>query len=477
MINVIPQPKKVAVRGGRVFPGPIARNDGFESVAAFEEYRRRASLAVGDTPVECRRDDTLAPGAYTLDCGDAIVLRACDNTGMAHALATLFQLAAASDGFDALSVEDAPDFEYRGIMIDVARVFHPLDELKAYVDLCWLYKFSYLHVHFTDHESFTLPTEIFPKLTDFTLSCEAPSGKHFYTRDELAELCAYAKERGVKIMPELDLPGHCFPFTRTYPEIFLGCGTDCIIGFTERAVAAAEKLYAELCEIFPDSDRIHIGGDESAISAWVESEECRAYAAECGVAADGDERLSAERMLATFIRKMSDVVLSCGRTPVCWEGFAKEVNYLVPRTTEIFSWENLYQLTPDLIAGGYRLINGSWIPNYIVYPGRYWSVREMFDWHPMRFEAICDRSPYYKNPQSFPRYDQMIGGQLLSWGDNGYHAEDKAAHLAGEFAAIAERAPATAEGVWNGGKSVTFDECEATRRALAPIAGKVAGKE
>ena len=475
MINVIPQPKKAAVLGGRIVPGKIMRNDGFE-VAAFDEYRRRAELAIGGAPVECRRDESLAPGAYTLRCGGEIALAASDDAGMNHALATLFQLAAADGGFEAVEIEDAPDYEYRGMMIDVARVFHPLDELMRYVDLCWLYKFSYLHIHFTDHESFTLPTELFPKLTSFTLSGEAPSEKKYYTRDELAGLCAYARSRGVKIMPELDLPGHCFPFTRTYPETFLGCDTDCIIGFTERSVCAAEDMYAELCEMFPDSDRVHIGGDESAIYKWVESPQCRDYAAKCGIPVDGDERLSAERMLATFIRKMSDVVLSHNKTPVCWEGFAKEVNYLVPRTTEIFSWENLYQLTPDLIAGGYRIINGSWVPNYIVFPGRFWSVEEMFDWTPMRFEAICGRSPYFENPQVFPKYDRMIGGQLLSWGDNGYHAEDKAAHLAGEFAAIAERAPATAEGTWNGEKTVTFGEFEATRLALAPIAMKLVGR-
>ena len=476
MINVIPQPKKAAAKGGaKVCPGKIARNDGFEGVAAFGEYRRRAALAVGETPIECRRDDALASGAYALDCGEAIVLSASDDAGICHALATLFQLAATAKngGFDPVEIEDAPDFEYRGMMIDVARIFHPIDELKKYVDLCWLYKFSYLHVHFTDHERFTLPTELFPKLTEFRLFPERQSVDDVYTRDELSALCAYAKERGVKIMPELDIPGHSFPLTRTYPEVFLGCDTDCIIGFTERSVNAAESMFAELCEMFPGSDRIHIGGDESAISAWVKSEQCREYAAECGIPADGDERVSAERMLATFIRKMSDVILSHGKTPVCWEGFAKEVNYLVPRTTEIFSWENLYQLTPELIAGGYRIINGSWIPNYIVFPGRYWSVEEMFDWSPRRFEALAKSSPYYENPQTVPNYDQLIGGQLLSWGDNGAHAEDKAAHLSGELAAIAERAPATAEGVWSKEKSVSFDEFEATRLTLAPVAERM----
>ena len=295
---------------------------------------------------------------------------------------------------------------------------------------------------------------------------------YHYTKDEIAQLCAYAKARGVKIMPEIDVPGHCKPFTFAYPEIFRANDHPWIIGFTPRSFDAFEKLYAELAGMFPDSDRFHIGGDEAAISDWLKCDENRAYAAECGIPVDGDERLSSERILAVFIRKLSDIVLALGRTPVCWEGFAKEVNYLVPRTTEVFSWEITYQVTPELMAGGYRIINGSWVPNYIVYPkeGRYWSVKEMFDWTPRRFQALAERSPYYAEPYVMPKYDLLIGGQLLSWGDYGSIAEDKAAHLAGEFSFVSERAPATAEGTWNGEKSVSFDEFEATRLALAPLA-------
>lgn len=464
MLRVIPQPKKYELTGGRVFPGGIARNDGFEAPAAYEDYRRRVSAVGGDTPVECLRDASLAPGAYAVRCAGAISLFASDEVGMHHALATLFQLAAASPdgGLDGVYIEDAADFEYRGIMIDVARIMHPVENLLSYVDLCWFYKLSHLHIHFTDHDSYTLPCEAFPKLPT--------EGRH-YTKEEIARLCEYAHSRCVSVMPEIDVPGHCFPFTGAYPEIFMSGDATYIIAFTKKAFDALGLIFTELCEMFPYSDRIHIGGDETASEGWLGSKENLEYAAECGVVIDGDARLSAQRILATFVRKISDVVLSHGKTPVCWEGFAKEVNYLVPRTTEIFSWENLYQLTPELIAGGYRIINGSWVPNYVVYPdqNRMWSVKEIFDWTPSRFEALSGRSPYYKNPYTAPKYDNLIGGQLLSWGDNGAHAEDKEAHLAGERAALFERAPAVAEGVWNGEKKVSFSEFESARAALAAV--------
>lgn len=468
MINVIPQPKKVTEKGGRVFPGKIVQSDGFDAAAVFDGYRQRAGVSVGETPVECRRDASLAPGAYRIVCEEAIVLRAADEAGMNHAFATLLQLCAASPdgGFDAVDVEDAPDFEYRGMMIDNARIFHSTELMMRYVDLCWFYKYSYLHVHFTDTESYTLPCDTFPKL---------PTPGRHYTKDEIALLCAYAKQRGVKIMPEIDVPGHCSPFIHTYPEIFVSGDYPYIIGFTKRAFDAFEKIFGELCEMFPDSDRIHVGGDEAAIGKWLGSAECREYAAECGIPVDDDERLSAERILAVFIRKLSDFVLANGRTPVCWEGFAKEVNYLVPRTTEVFSWEILYQVTPDLMAGGYRIINGSWRPNYVVWPdeSRYWSVREMFEWSPRRFQALSRRSPYFEEPYIMPKYGNLIGGQMLSWGDHGSIAEDKAAHLCGEFAAVSERAPATAEGAWNGEKTVSYEQFESARLALSPLAARL----
>ena len=466
MIPVIPQPKKVKKGNGSVSPGKIARNDGFEAVNAFEDYRRRFSLPEGETPIECRRDENLASGAYTLSCASSVVLSASDESGMNHAFAALLQLCVSTseEGFEAVSVEDAASYPYRGLMIDTARIFHPLDNLLSYIDLCWLFRFSHLHIHFSDDQSFTLPSRAFPLLPT--------EGRH-YSEEEIEKLVNYAGSRGIKIMPEIDLPGHCRSFSEAYPEIFTSGETKHIIAFTARSFEAFETLFAEIAGMFPDSDRIHIGGDEADIAAWLRDEESRAYAAECGIPVDGDERLSAERILATFVKKLSEIVLSLGKTPVCWEGFSREVNCLVPKTTEVFSWELFYQTTSDLMSGGYKIINGSWIPNYIVWPNHMRPVEELFNWSPKRFQAIHAGSAFKDEPYFLPDYDRLIGGQLLSWGDHGVNTDDPEGHLRGEFAAIAERAPATAEGLWNAEKNVSFEQFEKTRFALAPVVGSL----
>ena len=466
MAGIIPQPKNITAGSGKVAPGKIVSNDGFSAVRAYEEYRERLALKEGGTPVVCVRGPELAPGAYCIECSGNITLKASDEKGMHHALATLLQLEAAADmaGFDAVNVYDAPDYFYRGVMIDTARIFHPLSNLMRYVDLCWLYKLTHLHIHFTDDQSYTLPSDVFPEL---------PTEGRSYSKTEIGTLCAYAESRGVKIMPEIDIPGHCSSFAKAYPEIFTSGENRNIIAFAPRVFSAFEKLFAELAVMFPGSDRIHIGGDEANIGSWLKSDECLAYAEECGVPADGNRRLSAERIYAMFVKKLSDIVLSLGKIPVCWEGFCKEVNYIVPRTTEIFSWEMFYQLTPDLIAGGYTIINGSWLPNYIVWPGHQRPVEELFNWSPRSFQAVHPNSPYRDEPYLAPQYDRLIGGQLLSWGDYGVKASDPAAHLAGEFAAVSERIPATAEGVWNREKKIGFEEFEQNCRIISQIVDKI----
>ena len=96
-------------------------------------------------------------------------------------------------------------------------------------------------------------------------------------------------------------------------------------------------------------------------------------------------------------------------------------------------------------------------------------MEELFNWSPRSFQAVHQNSPYRDEPYLAPQYDRLIGGQLLSWGDYGVNASDHAAHLAGEFSAIAERIPATAEGVWNREKKIGFEKFDQIRQTIFHI--------
>ena len=461
MINLIPQPKKIRELGKKIKIGMIKCDKRFGAAAdAYEKYRtdlycRECAKEKGAADIEAVFANEIESGGYVIDCSDGIRIYASDTTGVNNAFATLLQLEDEEGRIEAVIIEDSPDFEYRGIMIDLARIWHPFEYLLKYVDLCRFYKFSYLHLHFTDTQSYTLPCDTFPLLPT--------KGRH-YTKEQIRTLTEYAEARGIKIMPEIDVPGHCDPFLKAYPGLF---GHNGIIGFHKAVFEAFEKIIAELCKMFPYSDRIHIGGDEADIKQWLCCEKCREYAAECGIPVDPDERLSSERMLAMFVRKLSDFVLNNFKTPVVWEGFCHEVNYLVMQNTEIFSWENYYQTTPELMEDGYMLINGTWNPNYIVAPDVCWSVRECFDWDVYTFKPVHPGSPYIKTGLRIPEYDKMMGGQLLSWGDKGAVCADKAAHLRRELELVSERAPATSENTWNKHKIRGFEGFEQSRAALA----------
>ena len=451
-LDMIPQPKRAVIReGSKLRPGDVVCDSRFGAAAsAYETYRCELGIEPGDARVFANYADNIKKGAYALRSEtDKIELTASDNAGINNAFSALLQLTVAGGGeIPCVEIEDGPDCEYRGLMIDLARIWHPFPYLLKYVDLCRYYRFSYLHFHFTDTQSYTLPCRAFPDLPT--------EGRH-YTYEQIKELNEYAAARGIKLMPEIDVPGHCTPFLKAYPELF---GHGEIIGFHKEVFDAFELILGELCEMFPDSDRIHIGGDEADIKQWLSCEKCVKYAEECGIPVDGDERMSSERILAKFVAKLSEIVLKHGKTPVVWEGFCKEVNHLVPHTTEIFSWENYYQTTPELIEAGYTLINGSWCPNYIVSPRVMWSVRECFDWDIFKFRPVHPQSPYLHKTLEVPPYDKMIGGQLLSWGDFGAVSDHPKRHIITEFENVAKRAAATAENTWNKEKTVTFEEFE-----------------
>ena len=106
---------------------------------------------------------------------------------------------------------DAPDCSYRGMMVDLARNWHDFTYLISYVDMCYYYKISVLHLHFTDDQSYTLPSKRFPKLSTKGRS---------YTPEQIEALNQYAEARGIQLMPEIDVPGHCISFQKEYPDIF-----------------------------------------------------------------------------------------------------------------------------------------------------------------------------------------------------------------------------------------------------------------
>ena len=462
MLRLIPAPAHTTMADARVAVAPVYNTaevfaDAAKTLADFARRTHGITLTQGDSGITFAVDTTLPTEAYTLTVTETgATVKASDSLGAQNAAVTLIQLMEkAEDGLTlpAGVIEDAPKCTWRTVMIDLARDWHELHVLYEYVDMCRFYKVKYLHFHFTDDQSYTLPSKAFPKLPT--------EGRH-YTEAEIKGLIAYAKARGVQLIPEIDVPGHTTSFASAYGEIF---GTDGIICLSEESMAGMATLFRELCELFADSEYIHLGGDEAAIGKWITCEKCLAAFRARGVDVDGylateeGKKELTELMYATFIKDICEVILSCGKTPVVWEGFHKSMNHLIPKESVIVSWENFYQTTPELLEAGFRVVNGAWKPMYVVTPVVYWSPEEVYNWNVYTWGAVHPGSPYNKEALHIDPTMQVEGGQLLAWGDQIVAKYPVVAEgVREEQRLIEERTPCLSENVWNRVKPTDWAE-------------------
>ena len=457
-INVVPTPKGWWRSGENCFIETKICGDFSVPAAAFIEDARRLGFefSEGEGGICAVFDPDMEKAEYKLCVsGGQVRLQAGGDEGAHYGFATLLQLMKKHDGrllLDCVTITDRPDCAYRGLLIDCARSLHPLPLMKKYVDMCRLYKIKYLHIHFSDDESYALPSKEFPLL---------PTPGKSYTESEIASLRAYAASRGVSIVPEVDSPGHSTVIQKAYPEIF---GDSGILKFTRASIDAMGRIYREVCEMFPESEYIHIGGDESRLGWWLDCADSEAFGRECGYAPDdeGPGMTSAEylmlRYLARFIAENAKTVISCGKKPIVWEGFHKVTNAMIPKECSVMVFDSSYQLASSLIADGFSVINCSWLPTYVVTPTWYYSEKECFDWDICSYGTINDSSPYRDGMMHMAYSPLMTGGQLSSWGDTIEKSFDSPAEgRSDEFEKIRRRLPYISENTWNKAKRTDFE--------------------
>jgi hexosaminidase len=219
--------------------------------------------------------------SYSLEVTPSGVrLHAATVVGAMRGLETLLQLVQPSgSGFilPAVSIQDAPRFRWRGLMIDVSRHFQPIDVIKRTLDGMAAVKLNVFHWHLSDDQGFRIESKVFPKLTDMG------SDGLFYTQDQAREIVAYARERGIRVVPEFDIPGHALSWMVGYPELASGTGADyggpyqiereygifdpVMDPTRDSTYKFLDKFIGEMAEIFPDP-YMHVGGDENNGVQW-----------------------------------------------------------------------------------------------------------------------------------------------------------------------------------------------------------------
>ncbi len=196
--------------------------------------------------------------AYSLEISaNAINIVAVTPTGVIRAAQTLSQLAQGYEGtaeLEALTMKDWPAFKLRGFMHDVGRSFISVPELKKQIDALAHFKVNTFHWHFTENQAWRLQIKTYPQLTEAQYMTRFAG--QYYTQEQCREVQDYAAERGIMIIPEVDMPGHSAAFERA-----MGHGMQ-----TDEGVAELKVIIAEVCALFDKSTYIHIGGDEVTIT-------------------------------------------------------------------------------------------------------------------------------------------------------------------------------------------------------------------
>lgn len=282
-----------------------------------------------------------------------MVASARATAGLFYAVQSLQQLS--DDGrltrIACRTIDDAPRFAYRGFMIDVSRHFRSVDFVLRQLDAMALFKLNRLHMHLTDGAGWRLEIDRYPRLTEFAAwrpyenweswwqgdrhYCEAddPQARGgYYTKEDIRRIVAYARERHIEVIPEIEMPGHSDEVTAAYPE--LGCHGEAYRDYdlcpgSEQTFEFLEGVLTEVMEIFP-SEYIHVGGDEAGKSAWRTCAKCQARMQAEGLK-DVDELQSylihrIERFLNAHGRKLLgwDEILDGGLAPnatvMSWRG-------------------------------------------------------------------------------------------------------------------------------------------------------------
>ncbi|MBO5040954.1 MAG: family 20 glycosylhydrolase [Clostridia bacterium] len=478
LLPIVPVPKEVKLVGSsekyviyELEPSITTDDADFKPfVNTFRNYAKKingVTLKNEEGGIVLVRDEKLAPGEYKIETSkDGMIVSASDNDGITYALATLHQILTVKDGVitvPSYTIKDKPDSSYRALMVDLARQWHPFNTLKDYIDLCYLYKIKFIHLHFTDTQSYTLPSDAFPKLSTKGRS---------YTKEEIASLNEYASDRNIEIIPEIEVPGHAACLTAAYPELFSNTP---ISGGTDRNIICAGKpgimdtlktLFGELIEMFPNSRYIHVGGDEANISDWENCSDCVAYMEKEGI--NGKYPL-----YTRFVKDITDMILSMGKTPVVWEGFPKEGAETISRDVIVTAWESLYHLPNDLIEEGFTVTNSSWLPLYIVPPthphvtGGRWLPKDILKWNKFTWRNWWDKSAAYKEPIVVEPTDQVIGGTLCAWECN---YDQDIQPVKQNLAALSER-------LWNANGTFDTKEMLDALARLYTLADKVIDKK
>ena len=467
-LSLVPWPAKVEVKQGTFM---LSETTGIVTDAAFTNEAKllqeslqsvtgiHLPFATSATPAASNVIRLLktavqagSPETYTLEVTPGqVTLRAVEPIGMFRATQTLLQLFAPVDkscrqALPAVVIEDAPRFEWRGLMLDCSRTFQSIDYLKKTLDRMAFYKLNVLHLHLTDDQGWRIEIKKYPELTAkgacFPAKYNEPAAHQgFYTQEQLRDLVKYAAARHITIVPEIELPGHSLAVLSVMPHLSCtggpfeiypntkgpGITPDIFCAGKEETFEFFSNVLAEVMEIFP-SQYIHIGGDEAPKVRWKNCPLCQQRIK--------DEGLKNEAELQSwFIRRAEKMVIAKGRQMIGWDEIDEGG---LPSSAAVMWWraknnQNGTEIVKNALKNGHKTVMSPNTYCYFDYPYQRIDTLRAYSFEPIppeldtaqeklvlgvqaNFWSHIDREPERVDYQLFPR--------LLAIAERGWSPKD-----------------------------------------------------
>ena len=349
-LDIVPTPKNVTVSEGffRLDKNTalVVEDAAFEEIAAdFKDQVKHVSALNGSkTRIVLRKRPGFGKEAYRLTVTPSeVLIEASEVNGAFYGLQTFKQLLPDAIYAQALkkpvrflapccTIDDEPEFWYRGLLFDSGRFFFPKEEIMKFIDLMSMYKQNMFHWHLTEDQGWRIQIDKYPKLTEVGawrketawhsgIGNGIPHGG-FYTKEDIREVVEYARRRCVTVIPEVEIPGHSTAAIAAYPE--LSCFPDRhyevetrwgiwknLYAPTATTFRFLEDVFTELFDLFP-SPIYHIGGDEAPKDVYMESKYCQDLMTVLGLE-------NVEELQTFFVKRMGDFLRKNGKTVIGWD--------------------------------------------------------------------------------------------------------------------------------------------------------------
>ncbi|HDY7857324.1 TPA: beta-N-acetylhexosaminidase [Vibrio vulnificus] len=382
-----------------------------------------------------RSNPTLDEGAYQLKISqEQVRVEAGSSSGFVHATASLLQLLDYNSltqeaQLACCSISDSPRFRYRGMMLDCSRHFHSVEQVKRLINLLAHYKFNTFHWHLTDDEGWRVEIKAFPALTDIGAwrgvdEAIEPQYTHisqryggFYSQEEIKEVVAYAAQRSIMVIPEIDVPGHCRAAIKSLPEMLVEAEDDTVYrsiqNYSDNVLNPGlsttyqflDGVLEEIAQLFP-APYVHIGADEVPHGVWSNSPSCQALMKQHGYQ-------DYKELQGHLLRHAEQKLRSLGKRMLGWE--EAQHGDKVSKDTVIYSWSS-EDAAVNCARQGFDVVLQPAQTTYLDMTQDYAPEEPGVDWaNPLPLEKAYNYEPLANIPADDPIHKRIWGIQTALW--------------------------------------------------------------